>query len=882
MPIKLANNASGTLATAINASDTGIALTTGDGAEFPTLGAGDYFYATITSAQGTQEIVKATARSGDSLTIVRAQEGTSAAGFAVGARFELRVTAAAVEDLVDDYDDALRADFAASSGSSLVGFLQAGGTARTTQAKLRDVVSVRDFGATGDGTTDDSAAIVTASATGKYVFFPEGTYRIGTNISPASVKWFSSSGAVIKFDEFIVLTANNVSVDVYGLIFEGAHTAAQYTTGVIANTVKTAFDTPEYIDGSGNVYAGADFTHTQSGSYWTLSLASLTGATTRAVQSDYITLNESDRYVINFNAVPFGSYGNFDSITIRKYDSANNYLGDYDPAASAENLCLTGVAKIKIRCTLRRTANSSLTNPSTELRTNAFEFFKLANNAATANLNTGYTSQTHFLLGTCSDPVIKNCRFRFMGYLPISLANCKRAKITNNIVQRCWGGFASTNSTDTVVSNNIIDLRQLHTDGNLYNLKFLRHRGVGGTNSANMIANENVVYGANWGIEIINNAGIKTTCNNNTVFAEIAGLSIALADAGVVQGNTIVLPWGFAKYGIEVPGPHVDLDVSNNSIKFNGPTSSVGYGIGVTGGGAATTRGSICNNKINASVGIFVSDTAARTASFSIIGNTIDFYAAGIFLQYYGAQISSNTLRKIEDMYVSYLQNFGISCFTTNAELATISENQISAGTEGAIFTNQSNAVIANNRISATTVLPALVNITTTGTVQVNDNLFQGTAPTAYLTRSGAGVIPSRNNRTLDNTILLVGDADDVYEYQLAATGAGSPAAHVVTFTLRGRGVHLMSVRCKVGGDNNHIVMGTFLLSNWIDTTYDANAVAQIGTTVTSTGSPLVGSATMTASFNIATGEVTITTTQSGGSAGTVSTTFIQVRRLSN
>ena len=189
---------------------------------------------------------------------------------------------------------------AASNGSSLVGFLQSGtsATARTVQSKLRDFVSVKDFGATGDGTTDDSAAIVTASATGKYVFFPEGTYRIGTNISPASIKWFSSSGAVIKFDEFIVLTANNVSVDVDGLIFEGPYSAAQYTTGVISNTVKTAFDTPEYIDGSGNVYDGADFTHTQSGSYWTLSLASLTGATTRAIQSDYITLVETDRYVM--------------------------------------------------------------------------------------------------------------------------------------------------------------------------------------------------------------------------------------------------------------------------------------------------------------------------------------------------------------------------------------------------------------------------------------------------------------------------------------------------------------------------------------------------------------------------------------------------------
>jgi len=171
MPIKLANNASGTLATAISASDTGIVLTTGDGAEFPTLGAGDYFYATITSTQGTQEIVKATVRSGDSLTVVRAQEGTTAAGFAAGARFELRVTAGAVADRVTQYAE-LGVYTPAGTGAVVT----------TVQNKLREFVSVLDFGAVGDGVTDDTAAIQAAIDEHECVYFPAGTYQITSPI----------------------------------------------------------------------------------------------------------------------------------------------------------------------------------------------------------------------------------------------------------------------------------------------------------------------------------------------------------------------------------------------------------------------------------------------------------------------------------------------------------------------------------------------------------------------------------------------------------------------------------------------------------------------------------------------------------------------------
>ena len=56
--------------------------------------------------------------------------------------------------------------------SANVLFIQsgAGAVTRFTQDKLRECVSVKDFGALGDG-ADDTTAILAASATGKYVCF---------------------------------------------------------------------------------------------------------------------------------------------------------------------------------------------------------------------------------------------------------------------------------------------------------------------------------------------------------------------------------------------------------------------------------------------------------------------------------------------------------------------------------------------------------------------------------------------------------------------------------------------------------------------------------------------------------------------------------------
>lgn len=79
-------------------------------------------------------------------------------------------------------DSNLTTALASSSGSSLVGFLQAGAgaQARTVQSKLREVVSAKDFGAVGDGVTDDTLAMQAAfnyvASVGGTLRFEPGTY----------------------------------------------------------------------------------------------------------------------------------------------------------------------------------------------------------------------------------------------------------------------------------------------------------------------------------------------------------------------------------------------------------------------------------------------------------------------------------------------------------------------------------------------------------------------------------------------------------------------------------------------------------------------------------------------------------------------------------
>ena len=86
---------------------------------------------------------------------------------------------------------------ARSTGSSLVGYQPPGQgwVSRTVQDKLRETVSVKDFGAVGDGVTNDGPAFTSAlqAGAGTSVYVPQGIYLCGALSIPTGTCLYGDS-----------------------------------------------------------------------------------------------------------------------------------------------------------------------------------------------------------------------------------------------------------------------------------------------------------------------------------------------------------------------------------------------------------------------------------------------------------------------------------------------------------------------------------------------------------------------------------------------------------------------------------------------------------------------------------------------------------------
>lgn len=178
-------------------------------------------------------------------------------------------------------DASLRSNLASDDGAGLVGFksLLANSIKRTLHDKNNDLVSVKDFGAVGDGVTDDTAAFQAAIDSKKSLYIPDGIYLISSTLTVTAADSLcivgnnfghvndQTAGSVIKFtgsaSPAIRVQGGAIGVKVSGLFLDiqdsssdgfdfGGAWYLKLQDCVIRNArygVYLHYDTPDYFSG---------------------------------------------------------------------------------------------------------------------------------------------------------------------------------------------------------------------------------------------------------------------------------------------------------------------------------------------------------------------------------------------------------------------------------------------------------------------------------------------------------------------------------------------------------------------------------------------------------------------------------------------------------
>lgn len=107
MPQLFKNNATTTLNGGITAGATSLTVATGTGGDFPIANGTDWFLATLigldaNGLESSWEIVRVTDVTGDTFTVIRAQENTTALAWSHATRIEARLTAGTIADFASD------------------------------------------------------------------------------------------------------------------------------------------------------------------------------------------------------------------------------------------------------------------------------------------------------------------------------------------------------------------------------------------------------------------------------------------------------------------------------------------------------------------------------------------------------------------------------------------------------------------------------------------------------------------------------------------------------------------------------------------------------------------------------------------------------------
>jgi len=444
--------------------------------------------------------------------------------------------------------------------SEQVTFLAAGSgaTQRTALDKLRDVVSVKDFGAAGDGTADDTAEIQAAldavPAIGGCVYFPAGTYVVSAPLVVDSntvlvgdgmyVSKLSATTAFTSSQAMVYANAeNNITIEDLGFFGNtngtlGAGTGIhlkngtrnqvrscyventtqagiryeEQNTGIIESCVLQACGRTGYTDNHGvMVYSDA------ASAIQTYSIKVLSNTIATSFRKGITTFSNLSLYdlLISGNTVTGSGLGNI-------------YVGGdtgatHDKIRIVGNYCQSSPVNIQIGST----SNSVVDGNNCD------------NNSGSSNI--GFVNSTDLVI---SNNVVQNSAVHGITFIAAAGQRNEQIAIIGNIVRnsnRITAGFGAgirIDDTDValVASNIVVDdaatTRQTHGI-------------VDASTNTNVSITDNFVLNATSAPYLIQTTtAMVSAINPGTTFEFRGGLITRQADKALVNGNNndVVIP----------------------------------------------------------------------------------------------------------------------------------------------------------------------------------------------------------------------------------------------------------------------------------------------------------------------------------------------------
>lgn len=268
------NNASTTNANAILSTDTTVVVQTGTGSLFPAPSAGQQLSITVEDVSGNLEVMYCTGISADTLTVTRAQEGTTARGFASGSRVEARLTKGMLQALLQkNGGDTLTGTTNLSGVLSLAsaGSIQGGeftGAHRGAPGQTANQILVPV--GSGPATQAGSPILTTANITGN---LPSGFDFVHTNMV---CMWNGLSSAVPSGWHICDGTNGTPNLENNFVVGAGG-TYALGATGGSATTVTGSTDPSSQISVAGHALTLAELA-VHNHTMWTGGYAGATGS----------------------------------------------------------------------------------------------------------------------------------------------------------------------------------------------------------------------------------------------------------------------------------------------------------------------------------------------------------------------------------------------------------------------------------------------------------------------------------------------------------------------------------------------------------------------------------------------------------------------------